>query len=559
MSFEHEHTFHSMGSDVRLLIGRPLLDGDPPPEAAAERERAYIEDFAARLSRFRADSELSALNRRPPRRGARLAAAARGRARRPVGGRAQRRPGRPDARRARSAGRLRSAPTTGEPGLARARRCAPRPPRRPARAEPGAPLAADRRSTTAPASSAARPAWSSTRAASARACAPTPSRTACAGYTRFVVDCGGDIAIGGIGAQLEPYEVEVEHPLTGETIRSVRVGTRRGRHLGSQRPRLARRGTEGTRTTCSTPPPAARLDRADRRHRARPERARGRDAVQDGPAARAGGRQRVLAAHGGLIVHDDGDVEVIGPLDGPPRRSSRVAARGALHERRHGPDPPTSGGWSAAPPGSSRSGLITLAVLLGLTMAAKLLRRPGLGRDARAAPRARRARGAGRDRRPRRCPCSATSGCTPGSAGLTVPFTMGYRPLFTGLGIIAGYLAALLGLSFYVRRRIGVKPVAAGCTARRCSSGCSGVVHTLGAGTDAATVWLRAFVLAPAIPIVYLLVARFWPQAVARRRRGCARRRPRRSPPRAPPAAADTQRAERRAAAARALAEESSS
>ena len=25
-----------------------------------------------------------------------------------------------------------------------------------------------------------------------------------AGYTRFVVDCGGDIAVGGVGAQLEP-------------------------------------------------------------------------------------------------------------------------------------------------------------------------------------------------------------------------------------------------------------------------------------------------------------------------------------------------------------------
>ena len=44
-----------------------------------------------------------------------------------------------------------------------------------------------------------------------------------AGYTRFVVDCGGDLAIGGVGAQLEPYEVEVEHPLTGEAIRTLRV------------------------------------------------------------------------------------------------------------------------------------------------------------------------------------------------------------------------------------------------------------------------------------------------------------------------------------------------
>ena len=44
-------------------------------------------------------------------------------------------------------------------------------------------------------------------------------------YTRYVVDCGGDLAIGGVGAQLEPYEVEIEHPLTGETIRSVLIAS----------------------------------------------------------------------------------------------------------------------------------------------------------------------------------------------------------------------------------------------------------------------------------------------------------------------------------------------
>src|SRR3712207_6970192 len=45
----------------------------------------------------------------------------------------------------------------------------------------------------------------------------------------------------------------------------------------------------------------------------------------------------------------------------------------------------------------------------------------------------------------------------PGFKGLLVPFAMDYKPLFTGLGIISGYLAALLGLSFYVRRRIDRK------------------------------------------------------------------------------------------------------
>ncbi len=63
MSEEHDIVFHAMGSDVRLLIGRALLRDAPPPAQAGLHERAYVEDFAARLSRFRADSELSSLNR----------------------------------------------------------------------------------------------------------------------------------------------------------------------------------------------------------------------------------------------------------------------------------------------------------------------------------------------------------------------------------------------------------------------------------------------------------------------------------------------------------------
>ena len=55
----------------------------------------------------------------------------------------------------------------------------------------------------------------------------------------------------------------------------------------------------------------------------------------------------------------------------------------------------------------------------------------------------------------------------PGLAGIALPFQMSYRPFFTGIGIIAAWLAAILGLSFYARRRIGVETVSAGCTAGR--------------------------------------------------------------------------------------------
>jgi len=151
-------------------------------------------------------------------------------------------------------------------------------------------------------------------------------------------------------------------------------------------------------------------------------------------------------------------------------------------------------------------GLVTIAVLLGLTMSTKLLRRPGVGRTLMRLHEHVALVGLG---------AIAVHGLAllgdpwlhPGLRGLTMPFAMSYRPLFTGLGILAGYLGALLGLSFYARRRIGVK------LWRRFHRATVvvwvlGVIHTLGAGSDAATQWLRAFVLLPAIPIVYLTVLR---------------------------------------------------
>jgi len=99
---------------------------------------------------------------------------------------------------------------------------------------------------------------------------------------------------------------------------------------------------------------------------------------------------------------------------------------------------------------------------------------------------------------------------TPGPIGLLVPFTMDHEPLFTGLGIVATYLAALLGLSFYVRRRIGT---------RRWRSlhrltllvYVLGVIHTLGAGTDASTPWLQAILLITGAPILFLALLRWLP------------------------------------------------
>ncbi len=146
------------------------------------------------------------------------------------------------------------------------------------------------------------------------------------GYSRYVVDCGGDLAVGGVEALVRPYEVEVEHPLSGETIHTLRVCSGGvatsglnvrvwrtvdgyGHHLidpSSGTP--AWTGLIGATALGASALEAETLTKA---------------ALLLGPD----GARRVLAKHGGLVVHDDGDVELIGPVDEPPRLRLRVAAR----------------------------------------------------------------------------------------------------------------------------------------------------------------------------------------------------------------------------------------
>lgn len=166
-------------------------------------------------------------------------------------------------------------------------------------------------------------------------------------------------------------------------------------------------------------------------------------------------------------------------------------------------------------------GLVTVSVGIGLTMASKLLRRPGLKRQlvklhehtALAGLVAIGVHGMS---------LLGDAWLHPGIRGITIPFAMGYRPVFTGLGIVAGYLAALLGLSFYARRRIGPR------LWRRLHRAtvlvyAMGVIHALGSGTDASSVWLRAGVIATGAPIAALFVLRMIPR---RRRASAVTRRP---------------------------------
>jgi predicted ferric reductase len=98
----------------------------------------------------------------------------------------------------------------------------------------------------------------------------------------------------------------------------------------------------------------------------------------------------------------------------------------------------------------------------------------------------------------------------PGLAGIAIPFVMSHRPLWTGLGVIGGWLAALLGLTFYVRRWIGPR------LWRRLHRWTLAVyvlavIHTLGAGTDARSAWLLVIVIGTTAPLAVMALARLLP------------------------------------------------
>ena len=120
-------------------------------------------------------------------------------------------------------------------------------------------------------------------------------------------------------------------------------------------------------------------------------------------------------------------------------------------------DPMDYGWWLASrASGLVALALITLSVGVGLAMAGRAFQKPGLAKKLMALHEHAALAG---------LIAIAVHGITllgdswlhPGPVGISVPFTMDYKPAFTGLGIVGGYLAAALGLSFYARRRIGAK------------------------------------------------------------------------------------------------------
>jgi methionine sulfoxide reductase heme-binding subunit len=175
-----------------------------------------------------------------------------------------------------------------------------------------------------------------------------------------------------------------------------------------------------------------------------------------------------------------------------------------------GRDPMDYGWWLASrASGLVALALITLSVTIGLAMAGRVSREPRL-RRALLSVHEHAALGG--------LIAIAVHGITllgdrwlhPGPVGIAVPFAMDHEPLWTGLGILAGYLAAALGPSFYARRRIGAKRW------RRLHKATIlvyvlAVAHTLGTGSDAGTPWLRAQLVLTGAPILFLFAMRVLP------------------------------------------------
>jgi FAD:protein FMN transferase len=311
---ELDYRFQAMGSDVRLLIGERLLASAPPPLEAADRERAFVGEFSDRLSRFRPDSDLSALNRSP--RASVLAAPLLRAAVRAGLWAAQRSGGLVDPTLVRALERSGYdhsldgvEPASLQEALAQA------PPRRAAQPDPAARwrrVAVDDHAGTI-----TRPpgVMIDTGGTGKGLCADAVA-IRLAGYTRFVVDCGGDIAVGGVGAQLNPYEIDIEHPLTRRSIGSIKVA-RGGIATSGLNVRVWRREDGGYAhhlldPSTGSPVWSGLIGATAIGGSALEAETLTKMALLLGPA----GARRVLAKRGGVVVHDTGEVEAIGCVAG---------------------------------------------------------------------------------------------------------------------------------------------------------------------------------------------------------------------------------------------------
>jgi sulfoxide reductase heme-binding subunit YedZ len=96
----------------------------------------------------------------------------------------------------------------------------------------------------------------------------------------------------------------------------------------------------------------------------------------------------------------------------------------------------------------------------------------------------------------------------PSVTDISIPLASSYQRGWMALGIVAGWSILLLGLSYYVRGRIGVNRwrLAHRFTA---VAWLAGVFHALGMGTDADQPWFLVATAAVVLPAIALLALRW--------------------------------------------------
>ncbi len=133
------------------------------------------------------------------------------------------------------------------------------------------------------------------------------------GLERVLVDCGGDIAVGGARAAGRPWSVEVAHPLTREAAHVVAL-ERGGIATSGLDVRLWRSGDGFAHhlldPATGRPAWTGLIAATALGDTALEAEVLAKAALLSGPA----GARRLLAARGGVLVHDDGDVELAGAL-----------------------------------------------------------------------------------------------------------------------------------------------------------------------------------------------------------------------------------------------------
>ncbi len=313
---EHDVIFDAMGSHVRLLIGEPG-PGMAPSPAAAEQARRLIVEFDATLSRFKPESELCALNADP-----RECVPASELLRTAVKAgleAAQRSGGLVDPTlvgEIETAGYVAS--RAGVPGAPLGAALAEAPARHPARPSPAQQWR--RIEVDDAAGTITRPPglrFDTGGAGKGLAADLVAQRLR--GYSRFIVDCGGDIRIGGADALVSPYEIFVEHPLTGERAFVLKLGfgavATSGLNVRIWRDEDGRYSHHLLDPATGEPAWTGLIGATALGDTAVEAETFAKAALLSGPE---GGRT-VLAERGGLLVHDSGRIETVGPFAARPR------------------------------------------------------------------------------------------------------------------------------------------------------------------------------------------------------------------------------------------------